>query len=71
MTTPATPPSFDDGTIVGKAPPEFCKDFLDAFDSNGEDIYVEIIRLLFCVLFALSIAGLIFIATTIMYNKKL
>ena len=72
MTTPAIPPpAFDEGIIVGKAPPEFCQKYLNAFESDGDDIYVEIIRLLFCVLFALSIAGLIFISTTIIYNKKL
>ena len=70
MTTPAIPPlTFDDGIIVGQKPPEFCEKYLN--ESSGGDIYVEIIRLLFCVLFALSVAGLIFIASTIMFNKKL
>ena len=73
MTTPAIkPPTFDAGIIVGKDPPKFCEVFLNAFEnSDNDDLFIEVIRLLFCVLFALSIAGLIFIATTIMYNKKL
>ena len=45
---------------------DFCSKYLASFDTQKDTT-----RLIFVILFMLSITGLIFIATTIMFNKKL
>ena len=47
---------------------DVCKPFLDDTDENRD---ADITRAIFVGLFILSVSGLIFIATTIMFNKKL
>jgi hypothetical protein len=53
---------------LGKDSALFCDEYLDT--SNSDEV-TNIVTAIFCVLFALSVLGLVFIATTIMCNKKL
>ena len=59
--------SYHNHPIVNKAADDFCEPFLSGTSSEMGDAVVYA----FCILFAISVAGLIFIATTIMFNQKL
>ena len=52
--------------ILGAEPPSFCTKFLEDPDSS-----TDVIRLIFTVLFLVSVLGLLVIAGTIFYSKKL
>jgi hypothetical protein len=68
--TPAEIPFYLNYTkqkLLGTEPPGFCVPYIE----DLEDPEKFVLRLVFLILCTLSITGLIFIASMILYNKKL